>query len=103
MVNGKWSRHLLLTIHHLPFTRQARVAQLDRAFDFESKGRRFEPCRAHHLLTKQSFRRLTGCQRTASRIILSQKSYARDHILGENGVSPSSRIRSALKYNRMVE
>ncbi len=25
----------------------ARVAQLDRAFDFESKGRRFEPCRAH--------------------------------------------------------
>jgi hypothetical protein len=43
---------LLLTIHHLPFTRQARVAQLDRAFDFESKGRRFEPCRAHHLLTK---------------------------------------------------
>jgi hypothetical protein len=54
MVNGKWNwaaiGDLLLTIHHLPFTRQARVAQLDRAFDFESKGRRFEPCRAHQQL-----------------------------------------------------
>ncbi len=38
---------LLFTDHHLPFTKRARVAQLDRAFDFESKGRRFEPCRAH--------------------------------------------------------
>ena len=24
------------------------VAQLDRAFDYESKGRRFESCRGHH-------------------------------------------------------
>ena len=30
----------------------ARVAQLDRAFDFESKGRRFEPCRVHHIFYK---------------------------------------------------
>ncbi len=29
--------------------RQAPVAQLDRASDFESAGRRFEPCRAHHI------------------------------------------------------
>jgi hypothetical protein len=41
--------HLPFTIHHLPFTVHAPVAQLDRAFDFESKGRRFEPCRVHHL------------------------------------------------------
>ncbi|MBP2652835.1 MAG: hypothetical protein H6Q73_404 [Firmicutes bacterium] len=27
------------------------VAQLDRAFDYESKGRRFESCRGHHLVT----------------------------------------------------
>ena len=27
----------------------ALVAQLDRVFDYESKGRRFESCRAHHL------------------------------------------------------
>jgi hypothetical protein len=26
----------------------APVAQLDRAFDYESKGRKFESCRAHH-------------------------------------------------------
>ena len=26
----------------------APVAQLDRAFDYESKGRTFESCRAHH-------------------------------------------------------
>ena len=43
--------------NHLPFPRRALVAQLDRAFDFESKGRRFEPCRVHHtspLLALQS-------------------------------------------------
>ena len=28
--------------------RDAPVAQLDRAFDYESKGRTFESCRAHH-------------------------------------------------------
>jgi hypothetical protein len=28
---------------------KAPVAQLDRVFDYESKGRRFESCRAHHL------------------------------------------------------
>jgi hypothetical protein len=27
----------------------APVAQLDRAFDYESKGRRFDSCRAYHL------------------------------------------------------
>jgi hypothetical protein len=27
--------------------RNAPVAQLDRAFDYESKGRKFESCRAH--------------------------------------------------------
>ena len=25
------------------------IAQLDRAFDYESKGRRFESCQGHHL------------------------------------------------------
>lgn len=30
-------------------TNKALVAQLDRAADFESAGRRFEPCRARHL------------------------------------------------------
>jgi hypothetical protein len=28
--------------------KRAPVAQLDRAFDYESKGRKFESCRAHH-------------------------------------------------------
>ncbi len=28
------------------------VAQLDRAFDYESKGRRFESCRGHHTSRK---------------------------------------------------
>ena len=28
--------------------KDAPVAQLDRAFDYESKGRTFESCRAHH-------------------------------------------------------
>ena len=33
------------------------VAQLDRAFDYESKGRRFESCRGHHdVLTKTCLR-----------------------------------------------
>lgn len=26
------------------------VAQLDRADDYESSGRRFDPCRAHHII-----------------------------------------------------
>jgi hypothetical protein len=39
-----------LSIHDLRITipRHALVAQLDRASDFESEGRRFEPCRVHH-------------------------------------------------------
>ena len=33
------------------------VAQLDRAFDYEAKGRRFKSCRGHHdLLTKRCLR-----------------------------------------------
>jgi hypothetical protein len=32
--------------------RYAPVAQLDRAFDYESKGRTFESCRAHLLILK---------------------------------------------------
>ncbi len=32
----------------LSILRDAPVAQLDRAFDYESKGRTFESCRAHH-------------------------------------------------------
>ena len=39
---------LLFTIHDLLFTRHAPIAQLDRAFDFESKGRRFESSWVHH-------------------------------------------------------
>src|SRR6185369_11624380 len=35
---------------YCPFPR-APVAQLDRAFDYESKGRTFESCRAHSPLT----------------------------------------------------
>jgi hypothetical protein len=31
--------------------RDAPVAQLDRAFDYESKGRTFESCRAHHKIS----------------------------------------------------
>ena len=41
---------LPFSIYYLPV--DARVAQLDRAFDFESKGRRFEPCRVHHFFSK---------------------------------------------------
>ncbi len=33
-----------VSAYHLP---RALVAQLDRASDFESEGRRFEPCRVH--------------------------------------------------------
>jgi hypothetical protein len=36
----------LLGIQYAP------VAQLDRAFDYESKGRTFESCRAHLLIIK---------------------------------------------------
>ena len=39
---------LLFTFHHLLCTgSSAPVAQLDRASDFGSEGRRFEPCRVH--------------------------------------------------------
>ena len=40
--------------------KDAPVAQLDRAFDYESKGRTFESCRAHHLelTTCSNFRKL---------------------------------------------
>ena len=38
-----------LSIYHLS---HALVAQLDRASDFESEGRRFEPCRVHQLILK---------------------------------------------------
>jgi hypothetical protein len=41
------SSDLLFTIDHLPFTIKAPVAQLDRASDFGSEGRRFEPCWVH--------------------------------------------------------
>jgi hypothetical protein len=36
--------------------KDAPVAQLDRAFDYESKGRTFESCRAHHFFNLQQFR-----------------------------------------------
>ena len=36
------------------------VAQLDRAFDYESKGRRFESCRGHHF---RLFANIEGLQR----------------------------------------
>ncbi len=64
MVNGAGPSAIYyspFTIYHLPaisIYRHARVAQLDRAFDFESKGRRFEPCRAHQLLPKFAVARL---------------------------------------------
>lgn len=35
----------------LKFIKDAPVAQLDRAADFESEGRRFDSYRAYHLLT----------------------------------------------------
>src|SRR5439155_6882357 len=38
---------LLFSIHHLLSTRRAPIAQLDRASDFESEGRRFESCWVH--------------------------------------------------------
>ncbi len=38
-----------LTIYYLP--RHAPIAQLDRASDFESEGRRFESCWVHHSLS----------------------------------------------------
>ena len=37
--------------HHPPCLKHASVAQLDRAPDFESVGRRFESCRARNNLT----------------------------------------------------
>jgi hypothetical protein len=37
------------TICKVLILQDAPVAQLDRAFDYESKGRKFESCRAHHL------------------------------------------------------
>src|SRR6266542_5517132 len=52
MENGVQS--LRFRIYHLPSTARAPIAQLDRAFDFESKGRRFESCWVHH------FSRLTS-------------------------------------------
>src|SRR6266699_7068115 len=45
MENGVQS--LRFRIYHLPSTSRAPIAQLDRAFDFESKGRRFESCWVH--------------------------------------------------------
>ena len=38
--------YFCFTIYYLP--KFAPVAQLDRAFDYESKGRTFESCRVHH-------------------------------------------------------
>ena len=39
----------------LGMTKNAPVAQLDRATDFESVGRTFEPCRAHLFFTSFIF------------------------------------------------
>jgi hypothetical protein len=36
-----------LSLRH--FIKNVPVAQLDRVFDYESKGRRFESCRARHI------------------------------------------------------
>ena len=41
---------LRFAAEHLPSV-HALVAQLDRASDFESEGRRFEPCRVHQLIS----------------------------------------------------
>ncbi len=47
---------LRFIIYHLPV--HAPVAQLDRAFDFESKGRRFEPCRVHQYCGRSDYQNI---------------------------------------------
>src|SRR5437016_7776576 len=51
MKNEKWFS--VFTIHDFPFTIYpcAPIAQLDRAFDFQSKGRRFESCWVHQFIS----------------------------------------------------
>jgi hypothetical protein len=44
MTNDSRIYYLGLSLYYSP---EAPVAQLDRASDFESEGRRFEPCRVH--------------------------------------------------------
>ncbi len=62
MADEKWQMRNekclpVFTIHHFPFNiyQCAPIAQLDRAFDFESKGRRFESCWVHQLFSLVSF------------------------------------------------
>ena len=53
--------YVIVELHHNEFqySEHDSVAQLDRAFDYESKGRRFESCRGHHRYFKgfTSFRK----------------------------------------------
>ena len=50
-------RLLLFTVPDLLFTRRAPIAQLDRASDFESEGRRFESCWVHQISKTRKGRR----------------------------------------------
>jgi|CZCA01.1.fsa_nt_gi hypothetical protein len=58
---GSIALHALwVMLYFVAGMKRAPVAQLDRAMDFESIGRRFEPCRARHFCLPECNRCISG-------------------------------------------